>query len=55
MGKKKINISSVLAGQSVGISQVDDKIWLVTFMKVDLGHIDLDERTLQPLGNPFCG
>lgn len=53
MMKKKINISSVLAGQRLGIKQVDDAIWLVSFMTYDLGYIDLEQRTLQPLDNPF--
>jgi transposase InsO family protein len=53
MHRKKINISTVLAGQTVGIKEVDDGIWLVTFMHYDLGYIDLEQRTLQPLDNPF--
>ena len=32
---------------------VDDGIWLVSFMEYDLGYIDLEEKTLQPLNNPF--
>ena len=39
--------------QRVGIQQVDDAIWLVSFMTDDLGYIDLEQRTLQPLDNPF--
>ena len=46
-------LSTVLAGQAVGIKEVDDGIWLVSFMDYDLGYIDLEERTLQPLDNPF--
>ena len=53
MHRKKINISTVLAGQRLGIKQVDDAIWLVSFMTYDLGYIDLEQRTLQPLDNPF--
>jgi transposase InsO family protein len=53
MHKKKINVSSVLAGQRLGIKEVDDAIWLVSFMTYDLGYIDLEQRTLQPLDNPF--
>ena len=30
-----------------------DTIWLVSFMEYDLGYIDLEEKTLQPLDNPF--
>lgn len=32
MHRKKINISTVLAGQKVGIKEVDDGIWLVSFL-----------------------
>lgn len=51
--RKKINISSSLAGQAIGIKEVDEGIWLVSFMEYDLGYIDLEERSLQPLDNPF--
>ncbi len=51
--RKKINLSTSLAGQAVGIKEVDDGIWLVSFMNYDLGYIDLEEKTLQPLENPF--
>jgi transposase InsO family protein len=51
--RKKINISTVLAGQKLGIKEVDEGIWLVSFMHYDLGFIDLEQRTLQPTDNPF--
>ncbi len=41
MHRKKINISTVMAGQRLGIKEVDDAIWLVSFMHHDLGYIDL--------------
>ena len=50
---KKINISIVFAGQRLGIKEVDEGIWLVSFMHYDLGYIDLEQKTLQPLDNPF--
>jgi transposase InsO family protein len=53
MHRKKINISYVLAGQRVGIKEVDEGIWIVSFMQYDLGYIDLEQKTLQPLDNPF--
>jgi hypothetical protein len=53
MHRKKINISTVLAGQRLGITEVDDGIWLVSFMHYDLGYIDLEQRTLQTIDNPF--
>ena len=40
MIRKKINVSTVLAGQRLGIKEVDDGIWLVSFMRYDLGYID---------------
>ena len=53
MHRKRINISTVLAGQRLGIKQVDDGIWIVRFTHYDLGFIDLEQKTLQPLDNPF--
>ena len=53
MHRKKINISTVLAGQLVGLKEVEDGIWLVSFMHYDLGYIDLEQKTLQPIDNPF--
>jgi len=53
MHRKKINISTVLAGQKLGIEEVDEGIWLVSFMNYDLGYIDLEQRTLQTIDNPF--
>ena len=50
--RKRINISTVLAGQKLGIKEVDDGIWLVSFMHYDLGYFDLEQETLQPLDNP---
>jgi Integrase core domain len=45
--------STVLAGQKLGVKEVDDGIWLVSFVHYDLGYIDLEQKTLQPLDNPF--
>jgi hypothetical protein len=53
MHRKKINISTALAGQRLGIKEVDDGIWLVSFMQYDLGYIDLEQKTLQTIDNPF--
>src|SRR2546430_5983167 len=51
--RKRINVSTVLAGQKLGIKEVDDGIWLASFMHYDLGYFDLEQKTLQPLDNPF--
>ena len=53
MHRKKVNISTVMAGQRVGLKEVDDAIWLVSFMHYDLGYIDVEQRTLQTIDNPF--
>jgi hypothetical protein len=53
MPRKKFSISHVLDGQRLGIKEVDDGIWLVSFMHYDLGFIDLEQKSLQPLDNPF--
>lgn len=51
--RKRINLSKTLAGQRLGIKEVDDGIWIVSFMRYDLGFIDLEQQTLQPITNPF--
>lgn len=53
MHRKKVNISTVLAGHKLGAREVDDGIWLVSFMRSDPGYIDLEQRTLQTIDNPF--
>jgi putative transposase len=42
-----------LAGQFVGIREVADKIWLVSFMDYDLGFFDEEQVRLEPAPNPF--
>nr|CAD6436622.1 transposase [Rhizobium sp. Q54] len=51
--RKKINLSLVFAGQAVGIKQVEDHIWLASFMEYDLGYFDDETCRLEPLPNPF--
>ena len=53
MGHRKINLSTVFAGQSVGIREVADKIWLVSFMEYDLGFFDEEVGRVEPASNPF--
>ena len=49
----KVNLSHVFAGQSVGVTQVGERIWLVTFMHYDLGYFDDETCRLEPIENPF--
>jgi hypothetical protein len=51
--RQKINLSVVFAGQSLGIKQVSDQIWLVSFMDYDLGYFDHQTCRLEPIDNPF--
>jgi len=51
--RRKINLSQVFAGQKVGIKQVSERIWLVTFMDYDLGYFDDTECRMEPLESPF--
>jgi putative transposase len=53
IGRRKINLSTVFAGQNVGIKEVSDKVWLVSFMKYDLGFFDHDAGRVECAENPF--
>lgn len=53
MGHRKINLSIVFSGQVVGVREVADKIWLVSFMDFDLGFFDEDCGRVEPAPNPF--
>ena len=50
---RKINLSHVFAGQNVGVTQVGDHVWLVTFMHYDLGYFDDEAGRVEPIENPF--
>lgn len=55
IGRRKINLSTVFGGQYVGIREVADQVWLVSFMEYDLGFFDQDENRVEPVGhNPFA-
>jgi putative transposase len=43
----------VFAGQNVGVTQVGGRIWLVTFMRYDLGYFDDETCRLERIDNPF--
>jgi putative transposase len=54
IGKRKINLSIVFAGQFVGIREVADRIWLVSFLDFDLGYFDEAAARVEPGANPFA-
>ncbi len=49
----KVNLSAVFAGQNVAIKEVQEGIWLVSFLDYDLGYFDENSHRLEPLENPF--
>jgi len=51
--KRKVNLSTVFPGQKVGVSQVGEHLWLVSFMDYDLGYFDDETCRLEPIENPF--
>jgi putative transposase len=51
--RQKVNLSTVFAGQKVGIRQIDERIWLVSFMHYDIGFFDDETCRLEPAPNPF--
>ena len=53
IGRRKINLSRVFAGELVGLREVDDQVWLVSFLDFDLGFFDQDEGRVEPAPNPF--
>ena len=54
IGRRKINLSQVFSGQLLGIREVDEKIWLVSFLDFDLGYFDEVEGRVEPGPNPFA-
>ncbi len=53
VGQRKISLSIVFAGQYVGLSEVDDDVWQVSFMEYDLGFFDKERDRVEPGPNPF--
>jgi putative transposase len=50
---RKIHLSTVFAGQKVGVKQVADRVWLVSFMHYDLGFFDNESCRVEAAENPF--
>ena len=43
----------VYAKQNIGITEVSEKIWLVSFMQYDLGFFDHESGRVECAPNPF--
>ena len=53
LAREDVTEIHLAAGQNVGVTQVGDRIWLVTFMHYDLGYFDDETCRLEPIENPF--
>ena len=51
--RRKINLSVVFAGQNVGIKEVSEGVWMVSFMHYDLGFFDAQSDRVECAPNPF--
>src|SRR6202158_1858636 len=50
----QLTVSAVFAGQSIGVTEVSEKICLVTFiMQYDLGFFDHETGRVECAKNPF--
>jgi putative transposase len=54
IGRRKINLSAVFAGQNVGVREVAEHIWVVSFMHYDLGFFDHESGRVECAPNPFA-
>jgi putative transposase len=48
-----VNLSHAFAGQNAGVTQVGERIWLITFMQYDLGYFEDETCRLEPIENPI--
>ena len=49
----KVNLSRAFAGQEVGIKEMEDNIWVVSFLDYDLGYFDDKSHKVEPVDDPF--
>lgn len=52
-GRLKVNLSTVFAGQLVGLREVEEQTWLVSFLDYDLGFFDTGKGRVEPAPDPF--
>ena len=49
----KVSVSRAFAGQELGIKEVEDGIWIVSFLDYDLGYFDEKNSRIEPVEDPF--
>jgi len=53
--RERFFLSTVLAGELVGMREIDDGRWVVSFMQLDLGHFDARSRKFTAIGTQEQG
>jgi len=49
----KVSLSRAFAGQEVGIKEMEDGIWVVSFLDYDLGYFDSENARVEPVEDLF--
>lgn len=49
----KVSLSTAFAGVEVGIKEMEDGIWVVSFLDYDLGYFDDKSKRVEPIEDPF--
>lgn len=49
----KVSLSTAFAGVEVGIKEMEDGIWVVSFLDYDLGYFDDKNKKVEPITDPF--
>lgn len=49
----KVSLSRAFAGVEVGIKEMEDGIWVVSFLDYDLGYFDDKGKRVEPIEDPF--
>lgn len=49
----KVSLSKAFAGVEVGIKEMEDGIWVVSFLDYDLGYFDDNGKRVEPIEDPF--
>jgi hypothetical protein len=49
----KVSLSRAFAGVEVGIKEMEDGIWVVSFLDYDLGYFDDKNKRVGPIEDPF--
>ena len=53
-GSRKINLSTVFAGQNVRVKEVAENVWLISLMQYDLGFFDHEINRFECADSPFA-